>query len=114
MIRRMLHARGYRYRVQYPVPGLSRRSIDIAFSRLLVAVFIDGCFWHRCPLHGTAPLANGEWWRAKLEANVVRDRATDEHLRALGWRVVRCWEHENPEESVARIVDVLEQAVGRS
>src|SRR4051794_11304330 len=87
-LRRALHARGLRYRVGVPVPGRPRRSMDIAFTRLRVAVFVDGCFWHACPDHATWPRRNGSWWRDKLEANVRRDRDTDAALEAAGWIVV--------------------------
>lgn len=93
-LRRALHAAGYRYRVVHPVPGNRRRSIDIAFTRARVAVFVDGCFWHGCPEHGTRPHANAGWWTAKLAANRARDEDTDRLLREAGWQVVRVWEHE--------------------
>lgn len=95
-LRRELHGRGLRYRVDFPpLPGLRRRA-DVVFTRARVAVFVDGCFWHRCPNHGTSPRNNREWWRAKLDRNVERDRDTDAALAAAGWRVVRVWEHEDP------------------
>lgn len=103
-LRRELHRRGYRYRKEWTVPGMSRRRMDIAFTRRRVAVFVDGCFWHACPIHATAPRANAAWWAAKLDRNVVRDRATDDHLSRLGWIVVRVWEHEDPREAADRIV----------
>ena len=78
-LRRALHAAGYRYRVVHPVPGNRRRSIDIAFTRAGVAVFVDGCFWHGCPEHGTRPRANSDWWSTKLAANHARDEDTDGH-----------------------------------
>ena len=59
-VRRLLHGRGLRYRVCLPVPGMRRRSIDAAFIRTKIAVFLDGCFWHGCPEHGTAPRSNTE------------------------------------------------------
>ncbi|MEW1927584.1 very short patch repair endonuclease [Streptomyces sp. NPDC088360] len=93
-VRRLLHAAGLRYRVNYPVPGMFRRRIDVAFSRAKIAVFIDGCFWHGCPEHATQPRANVDWWRAKLERNMARDCQTTEHLQAEGWTVLRFWEHE--------------------
>ena len=106
-VRRRLHSRGLRYRVNYrPEPSL-RRSADIVFTRAKVAVFIDGCFWHSCPEHGTAPTANREWWASKLAANAVRDKDTDALLIAAGWTVIRCWEHEDPEV----IAGAIERAV---
>ncbi|WP_081474890.1 very short patch repair endonuclease [Isoptericola variabilis] len=107
-LRRLLHADGLRYRVTYPVPGNRRRTIDIAFTRLKVAVFVDGCFWHGCPEHGTSPQSNSDWWAAKVAANQARDRDTDCLLESLGWAVVRIWEHEPPSRAadiVTRVVD---------
>ncbi|TXS62534.1 very short patch repair endonuclease [Streptomyces sp. sk2.1] len=107
-IRKLLHAAGYRYRVNERVPGMSRRTIDIAFTRAKVAVLIDGCFWHGCPLHATRPKSNAEWWRVKLERNMERDRETNEHLIGAGWTVLRFWEHEpaaGVAEQVAAAVD---------
>lgn len=102
-VRRLLHAAGLRYRVEYPVPGMARRRIDVAFTRAKVAVLIDGCFWHGCPEHATQPKANAEWWRRKLDRNMARDRETTEHLTAQGWMVLRFWEHETPEEVTVRV-----------
>lgn len=107
-VRKLLHASGYRYRVNERVPGMSRRTIDIAFTRAKVAVLIDGCFWHGCPVHATQPKSNAEWWRTKLERNMARDRETNEHLAEEGWTVLRFWEHEAPggvAEQVAAAVD---------
>ncbi len=106
-VRRELHRRGLRYVVDAPVPGLPRRRADVLFRRERVAVFVDGCFWHGCPDHGTSPRANAEWWREKIETNRRRDRDTDERLSDLGWTVVRCWEHEDPVESADRIERVV-------
>lgn len=102
-IRRELHRRGLRYRVDQPIP-IPRRRADIVFSRARVAVFIDGCFWHGCPEHATLPKSNAAWWQAKLEANVRRDRDTDLRLSAAGWIAIRAWEHENP----AAVADAIE------
>jgi DNA mismatch endonuclease (patch repair protein) len=106
-VRRELHARGWRFRLGIQVPGVPRRTIDIALVTPKVAVFVDGCFWHACPDHGTAPRANGEWWSAKLERNVWRDRDTDANLQAAGWRVVRVWEHEQPSDAADRVEVML-------
>ena len=106
-LRRELHQRGLRYRVDYaPLPAVRCRA-DIVFTRARVAVFVDGCFWHRCPLHQTHPNANGEWWRDKLDRNVERDRRNDRELAAAGWRVERVWEHESPDSAADRIESAL-------
>lgn len=81
--------------------------VDIAFTRPKVAVFIDGCFWHRCPRHGTRPRVNQAYWGPKLDANVRRDRAVNEALRADGWTVKRVWEH----VPFDRAADLIEAAV---
>lgn len=95
-LRRILHARGLRYRVTHPVPGRPRRTMDVAFTRAKVAVFIDGCFWHGCPEHATQPRANAAWWARKLQMNVDRDAETNQVLIGQGWSVLRFWEHERP------------------
>jgi DNA mismatch endonuclease (patch repair protein) len=102
-LRRILHSRGLRYRVNAALPGLASRRADISFARQRVAVFIDACFWHGCPEHKTAPKTNSEWWATKLARNVERDRETDAHLADLGWKVVRIWEHEVPECAADRV-----------
>lgn len=99
-VRRELHRRGLRFRVNYDVlPGRP----DLVFTRARMAVFIDGCFWHRCPDHGTLPRNNREWWLAKLDRNVVRDAEKDAALRELGWLPLHVWEHEKPGEACDRI-----------
>ena len=108
-VRRLLHAAGLRYRVEYPVPGMARRRIDVAFTRAKVAVLIDGCFWHGCPQHATQPKANAEWWRKKLDRNMARDLETTEHLVAQGWTVLRFWEHEAPGTVAERVAAAVEQ-----
>ena len=109
-LRRELHRRGLRFFVdRAPLPGLRRRA-DLVFPRRRVAVYVDGCFWHRCPVHATDPKTNAAWWADKLAANVTRDRDTDRRLTVEGWHVVRVWEHESP----AAAADKVQTAVGRA
>lgn len=106
-LRRELHRRGIRYFVdRAPLRGQRRRA-DLVFPRRRVAVYVDGCFWHRCPVHATDPKNNADWWAAKLAGNVARDRATDAELAAAGWRVVRIWEHEDPVCAADRVQEIL-------
>lgn len=94
-LRSALHRLGLRFFVDRPVVG-NRRRVDIVFPTERLAVFVDGCFWHSCPEHGTTPRQNREWWIAKLEANQARDADTDRVLRDKGWSVIRIFEHEEP------------------
>jgi DNA mismatch endonuclease (patch repair protein) len=88
-----------------------RRTADIVFTRRKIAVFVDGCFWHGCPNHYKAPSTNGDYWRSKLARNEHRDRATDELLASLGWRVIRVWEHEPAPATAARIAEIVRERV---
>lgn len=102
-VRRIIHRRGLRYRVDFrPVPGIRSRA-DIVFTRARIAVYIDGCFWHGCPLHSVSPKTNASYWGPKIEGNVTRDRVTSAGLREAGWRVLRFWEHEDPHDVAAQI-----------
>jgi DNA mismatch endonuclease (patch repair protein) len=106
-LRRELHRRGLRFRVERrPLPGL-RSTADIVFTRARLAVYVDGCFWHSCPEHGTMPAANREWWAKKLARNRTRDLATDQALTDAGWRVVRVWEHEDARDAADRIEQIV-------
>lgn len=96
-VRRLLHNRGLRYRVDFaPLPNMRRRRADIAFTQAKLAVFIDGCFWHSCPEHASSPKRNVDYWVPKLARNVERDGETNLALEDAGWRVKRFWEHERP------------------
>lgn len=99
-LRSELHRRGLRFRIH--AAGLPGRP-DVVFTRARLAVFVDGCFWHGCPQHGVLPKSNREWWRAKLDRNIERDREKDEALVELGWRPMHVWEHEAPEEAADRV-----------
>jgi DNA mismatch endonuclease (patch repair protein) len=102
-IRKALHGAGLRFRVDYRPDQSLRCRGDIVFTRRKVVVFVDGCFWHGCPLHATAPAHNADWWREKLDANIKRDQRNTRELEALGWSVVRVWEHEDTSEAVSKI-----------
>lgn len=102
-LRSALHRKGLRYRVDVsPLKGIRRRA-DVVFRPVKVAIFVDGCFWHGCPIHGTWPKANAEFWQQKIERNKERDADTDQRLIEAGWKVIRIWEHEDPEEVAERI-----------
>lgn len=105
-LRSALHRLGLRFRVDQPVVGTRRRA-DIVFRKARVAVFVDGCFWHGCPLHATWPKANAEFWRTKIQANRARDSATDHALQEAGWTSVRVWEHDSESEAVGRVTAAL-------
>jgi DNA mismatch endonuclease (patch repair protein) len=100
---------------QYGITGWRRRQSvfgkpDFVFPKSRLAVFVDGCFWHGCPKHGTRPKQNRKFWDAKIARNRARDRRVNRELRKLGWRVVRIWEHDlakRSEKSLRRIKAVL-------
>ena len=103
-IRRELHRLGLRFRVDLPLsPTGVRRRADIVFPRARVVVFVDGCFWHSCPIHATSSKSNAVFWAEKLATNVARDTDTDHRLRQSGWTVVRVWEHEFPPAAAQRV-----------
>jgi DNA mismatch endonuclease, patch repair protein len=102
-VRRAVHALGLRYYVdRRPLSDL-RRTADLLFPRLRVAVFVDGCFWHGCPEHHTIARTNADFWAEKVRRNRERDADTDRRLREAGWKVVRVWEHESPAEAARRV-----------
>ena len=107
-VRRLLFAKGLRYRVQYPVPGASRRTIDVAFPRKKIAVFIDGCFWHGCTEHRNIPTHNSAWWKDKIAQNRSRDRDTDKKLGDAGWLILRFWEHDSAELITLEVMQAVE------
>ena len=102
-VRRLLHAHGFRFRVNFPpVKGL-RRTADIVFPRQHVAVFIDGCFWHSCPEHGHGVATNSGYWDPKLARNRQRDQETSDMLKANGWLPVRFWAHDDPHDIAGEV-----------
>jgi len=114
-LRSMLHHQGLRFRKDQLIRcsnGLRVRP-DVVFTRSLVAVFVDGCFWHGCPDHQRVPLRNREYWVPKLQTNRDRDRRVDETLRRDDWLVERVWEHEDPEQAAERIERIVRLRSGR-
>jgi len=107
MLRSALHRRGLRFFVDRAPSPTVRRRADVVFPRLRIAVYIDGCFWHGCPLHGTWPKANADWWREKIARNRERDRDTNRQLADANWTVVRVWEHESTDEAAERIENAV-------
>src|SRR5262249_52856984 len=108
-LRRALHELGFRDRQDYRLDlagGVRGRAENVVTARK-VAVFVDGCFWHCCPEHGSQPAANTWYWEPKLRRNVDRDRAADTALDQAGWTVIRFWEHESIDTAVATVVDVI-------
>ena len=103
-LRKALWLRSFRYRIHY-----CSEKIDIAFPSRKVAVFVDGCFWHNCPIHSHKPKSNIEYWTPKLQKNVERDRAKNERLILQGWRVIRIWEHEL--DDIEAVVKTIKEAV---
>lgn len=109
-LRSELHRRGLRFRVdRRPVPGVRTRA-DLVFPREKVAVYVDGCFWHGCPDHGTMPKANADFWGPKLARNQERDREINAALEKRGWTVVRVWEHEDHAQAADRVEHAVRSA----
>ena len=107
-VRRRIHAAGLRYRVDFPADAADRRRrADIVFTRAKVVVFIDGCFWHGCPQHFIAPKSNADYWGPKIARNMERDRTSTARLSDAGWRVLRFWEHEDPDDVATRIIEAV-------
>ena len=106
-VRRAVHALGLRYRVDArPLANLNRRA-DLVFIRAKVAVFVDGCYWHGCPAHGTTAKTNSAYWGPKIQRNRERDAETNRLLRAAGWVVLRVWEHEDTDDVAALIMETV-------
>jgi DNA mismatch endonuclease (patch repair protein) len=107
-VRRLVHAAGLRYRVDFaPLPEMRRRKADLVFTRAKVAVFIDGCFWHGCPEHRQRPKTNAKFWADKIARNQARDRETDDALRVAGWAVLRFWEHHEIHATANSIIEAV-------
>ena len=90
---------------------------DFVFKQVRLALFVDGCFWHGCPKHGTQPKGNAAFWRRKISRNQSRDMEVNRTLRKAGWRVLRIWEHElvrkNEGKLIRRILRIMETTVAQ-
>jgi DNA mismatch endonuclease, patch repair protein len=112
-LRSALHRSGLRFRIDCrPLAGVPRKA-DVVFRRARVAIFVDGCFWHGCPEHGTWPKINAQWWRTKIEGNRRRDRETNETLIREGWIVVRLWSHQDLAAGARRIASIVKQRTNK-
>jgi DNA mismatch endonuclease (patch repair protein) len=100
--------------LQWKVEGLKLKKFrvnpDFVFRARRLAVFVDGCFWHGCPLHATSPKTNAAFWRNKIAANRTRDRLVTRTLRARGWTVLRIWGHELKPAHERRLLNRLRRA----
>ena len=112
-LRRELHARGLRYFVnRRPIPSL-RRTADVVFPRIRLAVFVDGCFWHGCPDHHTVSKTNALFWAEKVTSNRMRDQETNLLLEDAAWTVVRIWEHTEAAHAANRVEEVVASLRGQ-
>jgi len=106
-LRKLLWSDGVRgYRIHYNLPGKP----DIVFTKKKIAIFIDGCFWHKCPVCFQEPETRKEFWMGKIQSNIDRDKKVDELLKNDGWAVIRIWEHvikKEPEKAVKKIIALL-------
>lgn len=113
-VRSILHRNGVRFRVDFKPIATMRTRVDIGWKNVKLAVFIDGCFWHKCPEHFTPPKSNSDWWQKKLESNFERDGRITQELTSHGWTVLRFWEHESPELIAQTIVSHRTRLAGHT
>lgn len=102
LLRKALWVLGKRYRIRSRLPGCP----DVVFPKAKVAVFVDGCQWHCCPVHFVRPKSNQEFWDRKFERNRLRDEEVNRLLKEQDWCVLRFWEHEVEKDcsSIARMI----------
>ncbi|MDH7577160.1 MAG: very short patch repair endonuclease [Bacillota bacterium] len=113
-LRKALYHAGLRgYRIYYKLPGKP----DMAYIKAKVAIFVDGCFWHGCPVcNRYRTNEKDEFWRNKIARNKERDKQIDAKLTELGWTVIRIWEHDikkHLEDCVRRIRKAVEDKLYR-
>lgn len=112
LLRKALWKLGRRYRVRYNLPGRP----DIVFPADRIAIFIDGCFWHSCPEHFQQPETNAEFWKDKIQRNILRDKKVTQQLTKEGWTVLRFWEHDiknDLDACINKVIRVLEDKRAR-
>lgn len=110
MVRRFLHAHGYRFRIhRKDLPG----NPDLVFPKLKVCIFVHGCFWHRHPRcrYATNPKTRPEFWNDKFQKNVARDLTNLGSLEKAGWRVLVVWECQlkNNDQTLTALLSTLKQ-----
>ena len=108
-LRKFLWTLGYHYRLKSRLPGKP----DLVFSGSRVVIFVDGCFWHGCPMHRVYPKTNSDFWEKKLKRTIEIDQQVNEQLTKQGWKVLRFWEHEverNLEECIMRVISALNES----
>ena len=110
-LRRALHRSGLRYRLHARPEVDIRCNADLVFRASKVCIFVDGCFWHGCPLHFLLPKTNSDWWYEKICDNRARDERQRRQLEEKGWKVIRLWEHE-VRVGLRECVQVVRRAIG--
>lgn len=115
LVRSALHRRGLRFRVDLPIQVEGARPVrpDVVFPRARIAMFVDGCFWHGCPEHGTLPATNRGYWIPKIDENQQRDRRNTAALKTAGWTVIRVWAHEDADGVAERVERLVRASAGR-
>lgn len=110
LLRKLLYSHGIRgYRIHYNLPGKP----DIVFTKKKIAIFIDGCFWHKCPKCFQEPETRKEFWMKKINSNVERDQRNTKKLQDTGWTVLRFWEHDIRKKSDA-VVKIIAEMIEKS
>ena len=112
LLRRALHKSGLRYRLHSRPENDLRCNADVVFRAARVCVFVDGCFWHGCPLHFLLPKTHSAWWEEKIQDNRRRDVRQRDTLEHRGWAVIRFWEHE-VRGNLGHCVRIVRQTVAR-
>jgi len=109
-LRKAFWHRGCRYRIHYNLPGTP----DVVFVRERIAIFVDGCFWHKCPRCYKEPQSSRKYWLEKIDRNVKRDKEQSDYLKANGWKVIRVWEHEISKKNLKMVVDRIVKIKSRA